>query len=338
MARSVRIEYAGAVYHIMCRGDRKENIFHCNADRVLFLETLAECCKRTGFRVHAYVLMPNHYHLLLETPEPNLVDGMKWFQGTYTQRFNCRHHIIGHLFQGRYKAFPVETENPQYFRRVSEYIHLNPARAHLCGEGFQNLQTYVWSSFPIFIGKDPLPFWLVRNRVFQCSGLHDEGSKSRKRYAAMIKTRLRESLKEECNEDQKKAWEDVRSGWYLGSEDFGNSLRKRANESVRGNRRNSYRPEGLEAHDECAAVQRLEQGCKTLGISLPELWRRRQTDPIKQALAWWVKSNSVVSDEWLCSKLEMGCRTNIHRAVAAYRRAEDSHRKDIKRKLQLCAD
>ena len=101
MARSVRVQYAGAVYHVMCRGDRREEIFRDDADRRMFLETLGEACGRSGFRVHAYELMPNHYHLLVETPEPNLVDGMRWFQGTYTQRFNSRHRVSGHLFQGR---------------------------------------------------------------------------------------------------------------------------------------------------------------------------------------------------------------------------------------------
>jgi len=99
MPRTVRIEYAGAVYHVMCRGDRREAIFLGDADRELFLATLAEMCARTGILIHSYVLMTNHYHLLLETPQPNVVAGMKWFQGTYTQRFNARHRLSGHLFQ-----------------------------------------------------------------------------------------------------------------------------------------------------------------------------------------------------------------------------------------------
>ena len=90
MARSIRIEYAGAVYHIISRGDRQEAIFRDQEDFRSFLETLAEMCKRTGIRIHAYALMGNHYHLLMETPEPILVAGMKWFQGAYTQRFNRR--------------------------------------------------------------------------------------------------------------------------------------------------------------------------------------------------------------------------------------------------------
>ena len=102
MPRKPRIEYAGAVYHVMSRGNRQEEIYRDDTDRELFLETLTEVCARTGWVVHACVLLNNH--ILLETPEPNLVVGMKWFQGTYTQRFNARIREWGHLFQGRYKA------------------------------------------------------------------------------------------------------------------------------------------------------------------------------------------------------------------------------------------
>ena len=108
MARALRIEYPGAVYHVMARGNQGGPVFADDLDRRRWLETLAEGCEKTGWQVHAYVLMGNHYHLLVETPEGNLVAGMKWLQGTYTQRYNGRHGIFGHLFQGRYKALVVD--------------------------------------------------------------------------------------------------------------------------------------------------------------------------------------------------------------------------------------
>jgi putative transposase len=104
MARGIRIEYAGAFYHVMARGNRRERIFREDEDRRFFCQTLGEVCERTGWRVHAWVLMSNHYHLMLETPEANLVAGMKWLQNTYTRRFNNRHHLWGRLFGDRYKA------------------------------------------------------------------------------------------------------------------------------------------------------------------------------------------------------------------------------------------
>ncbi len=131
MARPLRIQYPGAVYHIMARGSHGQAIFADNPDRKRFLETLEEACQKTGWLIHAYMLMDNHYHLLVETPEGNLVAGMKWLQSAYTQRYNGRHKVFGHLFQGRYKAIIVDGEEPLYFQVVSTYIHLNPARAGL---------------------------------------------------------------------------------------------------------------------------------------------------------------------------------------------------------------
>jgi len=152
MPRKPRIEYAGAVYHVMCRGNRREAIFRNGRDSEMFLDTLGESIGRCGWRVHAYVLMGNHYHMLIETPEPNLVAGMRWLQGTYTQRFNARHGECGHLFQGRYKALPVGREGG-YFSSVAEYIHLNPARVK--GYDFEKnkLEDHVWSSYPGYEGS-----------------------------------------------------------------------------------------------------------------------------------------------------------------------------------------
>ncbi len=121
------MECAGAVNHVMSLGNHTQKVFRKDGNCGTFLETLEEACKRTGWRVNAYVLMGNHYHLLLETPEANLVAGMQWGQSTYTQRFNARHREWGHLFQGRYKAIPVEAGSG-YFPAVATCIHLNPVR------------------------------------------------------------------------------------------------------------------------------------------------------------------------------------------------------------------
>ena len=114
---------------MMSRGDRREPIFRDTADRLSFVATLAEACGKTEWQIHAYVLMPNHFHLVVETPKPNLVAGMKWFLGTYTGRFKRRHNLIGHVFSGRYKALVVDGSGDGYLKTVCDYVHLNPARA-----------------------------------------------------------------------------------------------------------------------------------------------------------------------------------------------------------------
>src|SRR5271165_3079274 len=108
MPRKLRLEYPGAIYHVMNRGDRREDIVWDEADRRRFAETLGEACGKTEWQVHAWCLMRNHFHLVVETPQPNLVAGMQWLLGTYTARFNRRHKVFGHLFSGRYKSLIVD--------------------------------------------------------------------------------------------------------------------------------------------------------------------------------------------------------------------------------------
>ncbi len=117
MPRKLRVEYPGAIYHVMNRGDRREPIFKDDEDRKRFLATLGECCGKTDWQVHAWCLMLNHFHLVVETPRANLVVGMKWFLGTYTARFNRRHKLFGHLFSGRYKALVVDGSGNGYLKR-----------------------------------------------------------------------------------------------------------------------------------------------------------------------------------------------------------------------------
>ncbi len=133
MARKLRVEYPGAIYHLMNRGDRREPLFKDDEDRQRFLGTLGEACVKTGWQVHAYCLMSNHFHLVIETPQANLVRGMKWLLGVYTSRFNRRHKLFGHLFSGRYKSLIVDGSGSGYLKTVCDYVHLNPVRAKLIG-------------------------------------------------------------------------------------------------------------------------------------------------------------------------------------------------------------
>ena len=175
MARKLRVEYPGAVYHVMNRGDHREPIFRDDEDRRRFLDTLAQACGKTGWNVHAICLMPNYFHLVIETPRGNLVAGMKWFLGTYTGRFNRRHKLVGHLFSGRYKALVVDGSGTGYLKTVCDYVHLNPARAKLL-KPEEPLRKYAWSSWPEYL-KRPGKRWpwlrvdrlLVENRIPQDS-------------------------------------------------------------------------------------------------------------------------------------------------------------------------
>jgi putative transposase len=126
MARPIRVEFENAVYHVSARGNERRDIYRDVSDRRRFLETLEEAVERFGVVIHAYCLMPNHYHLLLQTPRANLTDAAGWLQTTYSIRFNRRHRRSGHLFQGRFKVQLVEADD--YARQLIKYIHLNPVR------------------------------------------------------------------------------------------------------------------------------------------------------------------------------------------------------------------
>ena len=216
MARKLRIQYEGAVYHLMNRGDRREPIFKVDQDREAFLETLGQCCARTGWQVHALCLMPNHFHLVVETPQPNLVAGMKWLLGVYTGRFNRRHQLFGHLFSGRYKSVVVDDSSPGYFKTVCDYVHLNPARAKLLGPE-QALRKYQWSSWPGYL-KGPRRRWGWL-RVDRLLGAYrvPKDSVAGRQY-------LERCVEERRAEEDSKAYRPLRRGWCWGDKRFRKEL------------------------------------------------------------------------------------------------------------------
>jgi REP element-mobilizing transposase RayT len=215
MARQLRIEYAGAFYHVMSRGDRKENIFLDDEDRRRFLRTLGEVCERAGWRVHAYCLMGNHFHLVLETPQPTLVAGMKWFLGTYTQRFNARHGMRGHLFAGRYKSLLVDGSDDMYLRVVCDYVHMNPVRAGLLGE-LGRLEDYAWSSFPEYLkSAEQRVGWLRVDRLLGELGIQRDDERGRREFGEIMAARC--GVEGHADEE---LWKGIRRGWKLGAEDF----------------------------------------------------------------------------------------------------------------------
>src|SRR5436305_9576175 len=179
MPRPLRIQYAGARYHVMSRGDRREAIFYDDADRMEFLRTLGQACLKTGWQVHAYCLMSNHFHLVIETPQPNLALGMKWLLGVYTQRFNRRHRHWGHLFGGRYKAQLIDERSAGYLRGACDYVQLNPVRAGLV-RAMQKLEKFPWSSYPGYLQPRLRPSWLRIDRLLGERGLNRDTAASRR--------------------------------------------------------------------------------------------------------------------------------------------------------------
>ncbi len=155
MSRPLRLEYAGALYHITSRGNERKPIFLEEADFELFLEVLDEVCERFNWVIHSWCQMTNHYHLLLETPDANLSAGMRQLNGVYTVRFNRRYGRVGHLFQGRYKSILVDKSS--YLLELNRYIVLNPVRAGMVGHP----EDWPWSSYLYTLGRVKSPAWLA---------------------------------------------------------------------------------------------------------------------------------------------------------------------------------
>ena len=307
MPRKPRIEYAGAVYHVMSRGDRSEEIFRDDADRERFLAALGEVCARTGWRVHAYVLMGNHYHLLLETPEPNLVVGMQWIQGTYTKRYNVRHRLCGHVFQGRYKAIPVDLDG-EYFSTVADYIHLNPVRVRGYDFRRRRLGEYRWSSFPAYAKGVRKPEWLTRDRVLGNLGLSDTPA-GRRRYAGHMAGRVDAVRYSDEPWRADEAWDGIRRGWHVGSKGFRAQLLDRMNLAMGKGRRASYGGEAVHAHDETMAERWIQAGMKALRVTEDDLKAMRMNSATKYALAWLVRRHTAVRTAWIKERLRMGTAT-----------------------------
>jgi putative transposase len=201
MARPLRVEFPGAVYHLTSRGNDRQKIFLNDTDRELFLETLGQVVSRYGWICHAYCLMPNHYHLLVETPKANLSIGMRHLNGLFTQIFKRRHHRVGHLFQGRFKAIVVEKES--YLLELCRYIVLNPLRV----KSRIDPLSWKWSSYRATAGLEAKPPFLSTDWLL--------GQFGRSRSIAQKKYRqfVREGR-------ENRPWEEITGQIYLGSEKF----------------------------------------------------------------------------------------------------------------------
>lgn len=206
MARPLRIQFEGAVYHITSRGNARQEIFLDDKDRTAFLEVVADVVDRFGLICHAYCLMSNHYHLLIETPEPNLSRGMQLLNGVYTQRFNHRHKRFGHVLQGRYKAILVERES--HLLELARYVVLNPVRARMV----RSVKDWPWSSYRATSGQSDVQEFLHVDWILsQFDSRRDRAVRAYRRF-----------VRQGRGID---AWEGLRAGSLLGSEGFVEKMR-----------------------------------------------------------------------------------------------------------------
>ena len=202
MSRPLRLELAGGLYHVTSRGDRREDIYADDTDRLAWLEVLTQCCERFNWAIHAWCQMSNHYHIVVETPEANLSAGMRQLNGVYTQKVNRRHHRVGHVFQGRFKGILVERDS--YLLELARYVVLNPVRAGIV----KQVRQWKWSSYLAMVGKAPRPEWLHTDWLLGQFGT------SRARQIARYIEFVQEGIREPG------VWDGLKGQVFLGSDAF----------------------------------------------------------------------------------------------------------------------
>jgi REP element-mobilizing transposase RayT len=299
MPRQLRIQYPGAIYHVMNRGDRRELIFHDDTDRQRFLEALGQACAKTHWLILAYCLMGNHFHLVVETPLGNLVDGMKWLLGTYTLRFNRRHKLFGHLFSGRYKSLIVDGSGNGYLKTVCDYVHLNPVRAKLLRPE-QKLGEYPWSSYAQYLKparrREP---WLRVERLLGEMRIPKDSPAGRRQFERSMEERRAEATGEE--------WKGLRRGWYLGDEAFRQELLQAAQAQVG---RNHYGVERQETAEQ-RARRIVGEELKRRGWTEASLSQLRKGDAGKVQIARRLRAETTVTLQWIAAALAMGTWTHV---------------------------
>ena len=257
--------------------------------------------------------MSNHYHLMIETPHANLVAGMRWLQTTVTIRYNARHRLSGHLFQGRYKAVLVDSQESRYFAVLSDYIHLNPIRARMIGLE-ERLFDFPWSSYPLYAAKKGRPPWFEPRTVLGEMGMEDTAA-GRRAYAE----RMRERAVDELTQKQEPAEvAELRGGWCLGGAGFRERMLRLldgAGEKLRRPQRTAVDASVQRDHGLDEARRLLDEGLRCLGVDREELARLKKGDPRKAALAVRIRTRTTVPNAWIAEQLQLGHLSRLNRCA-----------------------
>lgn len=306
MTRPPRLEYAGARYHVINRGNYRKNVFEGAGAAEAFERTLGEAARKFGWRVSAYVVMRNHFHLALETPEPNLSVGMKWLQGTWARRFNRYRGEIGRPFQGRFKSLVIE--DGEGYRRVCDYIHLNPVRARVVEP--MEIASYRWSSLWSYVSVKA-PTWLEGQGLLAACGL----KLSKAGWRAYV-TRLGLLVGDKQAREQLSA-RHLSRGWCVGSKEFRRTMQESLRDQLaqwRERRFAGLEPDELKIERTLLWEESLQAYARELGVN-PDKLGPRKSAPDKVRLAAVMKIGTSVSNGWLAQRLAMGQPASVSQFV-----------------------
>lgn len=307
MPRTLRLEYPGAVYHVLNRGNYRSDIFREDGARLAFLACLGEACERTGWVVHAWCVMSNHYHLAVETPEPNLVAGMQWLQGTFATRFNRYRRETGHLFQGRYKSLIVDPS--EALGPLCHYIHLNPVRAGLMG--VEELVDWPWTSLRWLCEPHRRLSWFHPGAALGHAGGLSDAPAGRRKYVEYLGW-----LSANAEQQRAMRFERMSRGWVLGTAEFRADLVAEHREAA-ALLNDGYSDAG-ERREEVLAL-RLKQLLSAVGKGEKDLRSQPKSAPWKVALAAEMKARTTATNSWLARALHMGSPFRVSRLTSAAR-------------------
>jgi putative transposase len=314
MARKPGLETEGGVYHVINRGNYRGDIFRTDKARAAFLTCVGEACQKTGWRVYAWCVMSNHYHLAIETPQANLVDGMRWLQSTFSMRYNRLRKENGHLFQGRYRSLMVDPA--EGLGALCHYIHLNPVRAKLCSA--LQVGTWEWSSLHWLMNPKKRPNWYDANPALCHAGTLADTAVGRKKYLEYLAW-----LAED--EPARKAlnFEKMSKGWAIGSRSFKQELIKEHREATA-----VLKQTETESHELRQALweDELTRLLHQVGKQRSDLIREGKSVRWKLVVASALKGRTTVTNRWLSETMRMGNLHEVSRKVSAWLRTPDVSR------------
>ena len=311
MARPIRMESEDGVYHVLNRGNCRPDIFRVEKAKQAFLDCLAEACEKTGWRVHAWCLMSNHYHLAISTPKANLVEGMSWLQSTFATRFNRMRGEKGHLFQGRYKSLVVAPDGG--LGPLCHYIHLNPVRAKLCG--MHALPSRRWVSVGWLMEPKRRPAWYDPQPALAHAGELADTPAGRKKYLDYL-----DWLAEDEPARKQQRFAEMSKGWVIGGGEFTKAMVRENRKRVGHGRKIAA---GLQFAREAVWQGHLDGLLRTLRRKPAELLSAGKSADWKLAVASVLKTRTTVTNRWLASAMHLGNLYEVSRKVAAWARQPD---------------
>jgi len=309
MARKLRIQFPGALYHVINRGNYRRDLFETTGAAESFLQTMAEAVGRYGWRLHAYVLMRNHYHLALETPEPNLVDGMHWLQSTVATRFNRFRREHGHLFQGRYQSILIE--DAAALARVVDYIHLNPVRARVVSA--EQIPGYRWSSLCRFLRSTRFP-GLVAETWLRARGGWSDDEDGWAAYRDHVLSLARDEAKQ-----AEAGLTGLSRGWAIGTDGWRRAI---AREHQHLQLSAGVEPAQAQAMKEMAWEALLDELLASVQKMRPDLITRPRTATWKVAMARRLRDRGA-SIAWIADRLHLGKPSSLRSVLCRAKSIEN---------------